>query len=257
MERKTIIRGLRQLLLTIYDEQASGWSPDTLKPNAQARELYERQMWTQVNRKELEKWFPEFEQIDDPKKEQSKVSKRTKKKRTKTAPSKIEIDFSNEHRFLYLPPLEKNAEFVPILSLKCIINEIQTSIRLKVMLIRLGETGQKPFGIGFRLENPECEHSIDNSQNQGRHDFYHAQLLNKFDYGPQIDFIDWIPVSQPSFPLLADNPITLLFSLLLTLYGEKYCFEFYNRHSKVLPDLNKYLKGLKEQQNCEPTNSHS
>jgi len=254
MDRRNTIIGLRKLLLTIYDEQESDWSFDTLtrrKPNAKARELWEYQMWSQVYREELEKWLSEFEQADDTEHEQNNTSKKLKEKPVKAMPPKLDVDFSKRHKFMYLPPLEKNAEFVPILSLKCKLNEKKTSVRIKVMLIRLGESRQKPFGIGFRLENPEYEHQTDEnedgSKEGGRHDFYHAQLLDKFDYGPQINSLDWIPTSQPSFPLLAKDPVTLLFSLLVTLYGKKYCVEFYNNHRANLPDLSEYIEKLKTQ----------
>ena len=49
------------------------------------------------------------------------------------------------------------------------------------------------------------------------HDFYHAQLGN--DDVPKKP--SWLPGTQPSFRLCANCPVTLVISLLLTLYGRK------------------------------------
>jgi len=228
---KATIRALRNLLLIIYDEQKSDWSSETQtgrKPSSKAKELYEKyyyNKWHPVEETELEGWLNESD-------------------------GKLEIDFSERKAVLYLPPLEKNAEFVPVLSLKCKIGEMINSMSLYVLLIRSGKDSQKPYGIGFRFESPESEHfekSPGEEQpetGEGLHDFYHAQLITGFDYGPEIEIPDWLPTSQPSFPLLAYDPVTLVFALLMTLYGKKYCWDFYNKHATNLRDLNPRIKRL-------------
>lgn len=134
----------------------------------------------------------------------------------------IEINLSEpESRvFLYLPPLEQNAEFVPVLSMQCHLGQKSSSIRIQVMLISYTED-RRFVGVGFRLESP---HLRDDSRDgtEGRHEFYHAQLKRSFDWGPPIDSPTWLPETQPSFPIAAQCPITLLICLFLTLYGTKW-----------------------------------
>ena len=149
-------------------------------------------------------------------------------------PSELRLNFSN--RVLYLEPLlEKKTYFVPILSLFCILNETQSTAQFKVMLVCLDE-GKKECGIGFRMETPESMNQDTNTiDNGGSHDFYHAQLIRKFDKrapdsAQGFDSPSWLPQSQPSFPLPADCPVTLLLCLIVTLYGRKYYNNFVNIH---------------------------
>ena len=118
------------------------------------------------------------------------------------------------------------------------------------MLVCLDENG-KPRGIGFRLETPESMNQDvepSESQNQGAntnskegiHDFHHAQLIRKFgnklDSKLKIECPSWLPQSQPSFPLPAKCPVTLLLCLIVTLYGRKCYNKFVSDH------LNQYGK---------------
>ena len=104
------------------------------------------------------------------------------------------------------------------------------SQKLRVMLVCLGnctDEYQKPYGIGFRLETPECSNQTETpAGNEGIHDFHHAQLIKNFekddlDSKLQIDCPSWLPTTQPSFPLPAKCPMSLLFCLIATLYGKK------------------------------------
>lgn len=144
------------------------------------------------------------------------------------AGSELTLDFSRWGKVLYLKPLEKNPEFVPVLSLSCTLNETQSVARLRVMLVCLDGNHENLSGIGFRMETPESmnQHGIE-AGNKGVHDFHHAQLIRRFgeaklDEKLQINCPCWLPESQPSFPLPAQCPVTLLLCLILTLYGKKY-----------------------------------
>ncbi len=148
-------------------------------------------------------------------------------------PNTANLDFFGR-KVLYLPPLEKNPTFVPVLSLKCNIGEAIDNIRLRVMLVRCKDADGNLCGIGFRFESPENEQLSSQNDDQdsstknqpGRHDFYHTQIIQGLGWGPDIECPDWIPETQPSFPLAANDPITLLLCLLLSLYGKKYCWTF-------------------------------
>jgi hypothetical protein len=160
----------------------------------------------------------------------------------------LEIDFSERNKVLYLPPLEKNPEFVPVLCLKCKLHDTKTVVRLYVMLVSRNENEHQLQGIGFRLESPETmildadNSNVDQVIDDGRHDFYHAQLIRSLGWGPPIDCPDWIPETQPSFPVAANCPVTLMLNLLLSLYGKKYCWTFVTEHQ--IFDLKSYLNEI-------------
>ena len=86
---------------------------------------------------------------------------------------------------------------------------------------------QIPYGIGFRLETPESMNQTNTTtDNEGIHDFHHAQLIKKFgkkklDSKLRICCPSWLPETQPSFPVPAKCPVSLLFCLIATLYGKK------------------------------------
>ena len=161
------------------------------------------------------------------------------------------LNFSKRGQVLYLPPLKKDTNFVPVLSLSCKLNETQSIARFRVMLICLDED-ENFRGIGFRLETPEGQNQDeetpadeegladeevlgdeDTSTNEGIHDFYHAQLIKTFDQSKldeklQITYPSWLPESQPSFPLPAKCPVTMMLCLIVTLYGRTYYNDFFN-----------------------------
>lgn len=135
------------------------------------------------------------------------------------SPSKpANVNFFKENKVLYLPPMKKDAEdaeFVPIFSLCCNLGRNQSTARFRVMLVTLDQNDKKKLnGIGFRMETPD---------GTGIHDFYHAQLIQQFSpkqFGDilQNKCLSWLPESQPSFPLPAVCPVTLLLCIILTLY---------------------------------------
>ena len=194
---------LKDLLILLFKKQESAWEKRNPKdkPSKQALKTYNaiKDKWIPITLKEIESLF-----------------------------NKPQQDFSEWGKVLYLPPLKKDAHFVPVLSLDCDWDQIQYSARLKVMLVGRGDCPnekQNPYGIGFRLETPESMNQTETQAgNQGIHDFYHAQLIKKFgkkklDRKLQICCPDWLPESQPSFPLPAKCPVSLFFCLIATLYG--------------------------------------
>jgi hypothetical protein len=178
----------------------------------------------------------------------------------RTVSGPVEVDFSKSERgqVLYLPPVERNPRCVPILSLYCKLNNQQSIVKFRVMLVCLDNEG-KPYGIGFRMETPESmNQNVNTPTNEGIHDFHHAQLIQKFGQTRLnkllIDCPGWIPESQPSFPLPAKCPVTLLLCLIVTLYGRKCYNQFLDnylvnyRKSAIEP----YKKKLKPWINWKP-----
>ena len=170
------------------------------------------------------------------------------------SPSKTaKVNFFKENRVLYLPPLRKDAddaEFVPIFSLCCNLSKNQSIARFRVMLVTLDESNEALNGIGFRMETPEGRDQSSNTtdnDNIGIHDFHHAQLIQQFDpkqFGDKLQTkcLSWLPESQPSFPLPADCPVTLLLCLIVTLYGGKYYKKICDPILGIEPYRNKLAK---------------
>ena len=201
---------LKDLLILLFQRQKSAWEKRNPKdkPSKQALKTYNavKDKWIPITLKEIESLFDKSQQ-----------------------------DFSEWGKVLYLPPLKKDAHFVPVLSLDCRWNQTQHSARLKVMLVcrcNCTAENQKPYGIGFRLETPESTNQpATTTGNKGIHDFHHAQLIKKFgkkklDRKLQICCPDWLPEAQPSFPLPAKCPVSLFFCLIATLYGRNAYFDY-------------------------------
>jgi hypothetical protein len=66
--------------------------------------------------------------------------------------------------------------------------------------------------IGCRFEPPE---------GPGIHNYYHAQIFRAFHPGgKELPCCPtWLPESWPAFHLKADDPVTLLVSMVISLYG--------------------------------------
>ena len=202
---------LKDLLILLFKKQESAWTGRNPrdKPSDPALETYNAiiNKWIPITLKEIESLF-----------------------------NKSQQDFSEWGKVLYLPPLKKDAHFVPVLSLEdCKWDQTQHSARLKVMMVcrrNCTDENQKPYGIGFRLETPESANQPETTaDSEGIHDFHHAQLIKKFckkkfDRRLQICCPSWLPESQPSFPLPAKCPVSLLFCLIATLYGRNEYFDY-------------------------------
>lgn len=219
-------RALLDLFKALYEEQDTDWSPESRhrKVPSRAREVKEQltQYWCPpVSRKELEKWLAPGNQID--------------------------IDFMARDRVLYLPPLEKDGTFVPVLSVKCRLDDCVTELRLRVLLVSKDDDDNLRC-IGFRLDTPEWQNKRERDPEtvgRGMHDFYHAQWMSTLEMRRQLhSSLMWLPCTQPSFPVTADDPVTLVMALILSLYGKKYYGQFMNRHKS--PRLKQYRKRVDE-----------
>jgi hypothetical protein len=130
--------------------------------------------------------------------------------------SRSGLDLFAMRKALYLPPLSRNPQFAPVLTMRCNLDQDCSDLQLRVMLVSCRD-GNSLYGIGFRLE---C--------GAGQHDFSHSQLLRDFrtgpyqQIGPLIECPEWLPETQPSFPLPATNSVTLLLAMLISLYGMEY-----------------------------------
>lgn len=154
-------------------------------------------------------------------------------------PSEINpvCNLSADRHCIYLSPKphsDISLPFLPFVSLKCDFAEPPIMVRIYLaMAMRSGDgSGHNTMRIlGFRYEAPE-------GTGDGLHDLFHMQMIRSLGAGsaslnlPQAD-LEWIPTAQPSVPLDACCPVTLVLSMLVSLYGMRYLEQV--RLSGIIP----------------------
>lgn len=133
----------------------------------------------------------------------------------------------------YLPPLRRNGEFVPILTMDWKIrDEIDISIGIEMYTyIHMfpGVSQSHLRSIGFRF---------DIHKGSKTHDYMHVQIT-------QQGCPDWLPTTLPCIPTLAKDAVSLLFCALTSLYGKNMynmLFSGMDLPKKHLEPLQKILK---------------
>ena len=177
-----MIRTFRELFLAIWSEQDEAWRKDRgpNKPSVNATDV--------LNRVRTQGSFAN--QLD-------------RDALLNRLPSKTQLELDFKRAYLLLPPSPKAADFVPLMWMS--YNLTVKPVEVRICITMFCHHGADLKSFPFRLEN-----------GSGRHAFYHAQLGNNMDVRLEPE---WLPESQPSFPLCANCPVTLVISLLLTLYG--------------------------------------
>ncbi len=118
-------------------------------------------------------------------------------------------------KFFYLPPLPYNKEFVPILIAKCDVS--RSSALFRIELHSYSQNDGRPYSFGFRFESP----------GDSPHDYWHTQIIDQTIAG----IVDlpgcpkWLPATVPCIPLSATDVVTLLFTILVSLYGLEFVRE--------------------------------
>lgn len=125
--------------------------------------------------------------------------------------AELEFDSASQNRYLFLEPIDKGT-IVPMLSFAYNFQRTNAELRLQVALFV--PNGRTVAAIGCRFEP---------SEGRGIHDYFHAQMFRQFKgraAGPCLPCCPpWLPISRPAFPLKADDAVTLLISMLISLYG--------------------------------------
>ena len=156
-----------------------------------------------------------------------------------------DIEWTDQHRFLFLEPL-LDEDILPFLTLRS--SNKWRQFRIYALLLPGNESNLRPLAV--RFETPEGEYSEDSAR--GKHDFFHAQLCNSI-HGrngrivAQAATSEWLPTSQPSFPMDADNQVSLILCMLTSLYGGAYVYaklSSTSRHRKLKEHLDK-VRALK------------
>ena len=130
-----------------------------------------------------------------------------------------EVPFLGQKRFLWLEPTD-DKKMLPLLTLSS--TDKLVHFRLYALLMRLDHNSRLQ-SLAMRFETSEGDMGLDHKA--GMHDFCHAQFCNSIDPDIKPTTPAWIPDSQPSIPLDADNQVTLVLCMLISLYGGAYVYD--------------------------------
>ena len=119
-----------------------------------------------------------------------------------------DVNLRDQHRFLYLDPTD-DQKVLPIVTLQSSSRWVH--FRVYTLLTKLDDNDDLQ-SLAIRFETDEGEGG-------GSHDFCHAQLCVDIDSALNSIAPTWLPTSQPSFPIDADNQIGLVLCMLTSLYG--------------------------------------
>jgi hypothetical protein len=135
---------------------------------------------------------------------------------------------------LFLPPLDTDNQFIPIMCVDCDFTVIPPQMRLYVGMFRTSRSG-KPKVFGFRFET---------SHPDSNHDYCHGQFTRTFAHRSEefSIFPKWIPERVPCILVPANDPISLFCVMLISFYGKI-------MWTKILSDIaidDKYFKVFRE-----------
>ena len=126
------------------------------------------------------------------------------------------FDLLDAGRFVYLEPVLRAPQIFPVMSVRCNFRLALPEVRLELGLF-LVNAGGEVGAIGCRFETPEGT--------TGRHRYHHAQLFSAFHKQEAYRLPlcpRWYPDENPAFLLRAEDPVTLLMNLVVSLYGYEY-----------------------------------
>ena len=151
-----------------------------------------------------------------------------------------DVEMRTHNKFLHLEPIKK--DILPFVTLQSSENWIH--FRIYALLTILDrDCNLRSFGI--RFETDEGDSSGKGSP--GSHDFCHAQLCNDINKHVRDLTCSWVPESQPSIPLDADNQISLVLCMLTSLYGGAYVRKKFNPN--IDRDLKEHLNNVRALRN--------
>ena len=165
------------------------------------------------------------------------------------------VEMKDNHLFLFLKPIEKE-NILPLVTLQSsddwvhfrictLLTMLDESSTLQALAIRF-ETDE-----GYRQSERKTDSCCQSERKTGSHDFCHAQLCNTINSRIPVLTPEWIPDSQPSIPLDADNQVSLVLCMLTSLYGSKCVFDKLRKSGDR--DLQKHLKEVRALRAFMPT----
>ncbi len=133
-----------------------------------------------------------------------------------------ELSLRNQHRFLILEPLGDKT-VLPLLTLET--SNQWVHFRAYVLLTMLDRCSVLQ-ALAIRFETDEGVPQPNGLR--GSHDFCHVQLCRYIDGRTRATTPNWLPDSQPSFPVDAEDQIGLVLCMLTSLYGSRHVVERLN-----------------------------
>ena len=133
-----------------------------------------------------------------------------------------ELGLRDQNRFLFLEPVPDKA-ILPLLTLET--SNRWVNFRAYVLLTMLDQCAALQ-ALAIRFETDEGIPQP--TGKRGSHDFCHAQLCRSINSTTPATTPIWLPESQPSFPLDAEDHIGLVLCMLTTLYGGRHVIERIN-----------------------------
>ena len=124
-----------------------------------------------------------------------------------------DLRLRDQHLFLYLEPTQ-DEKILPLVTLQS--SEEWVHFRAYALLTMLDEACTLR-SLAMRFETDEGSEGP-GAASLGSHDFCHAQLCRGIS-SRALSSIPWVPDSQPSLPLDADDQVSLVLCMLTTLYG--------------------------------------
>ena len=146
-----------------------------------------------------------------------------------------DLELRDQRQFLFLEPIVEK-RILPLLTLKT--SNRWVSFRAYVLLTMLDQH-EALQALAIRFETDE---GIPHANGvTGSHDFCHVQLCRYINDTTRATTPSWLPESQPSLPLDADDQIGLVLCMLISLYGGRYVAErlYKSGDRDLLPHLKK------------------
>ena len=124
-----------------------------------------------------------------------------------------DVTMKEQSLYLYLEPIKKRT-ILPLVTIQS--SDEWVHFRIYALLTMLDDN-MDIQALAIRFETDES--CPDPTGSVGSHDFCHAQLCETIGSVAKATTPEWLPTSQPSFPLDADDQVTLVLCMLTTLYG--------------------------------------
>lgn len=145
----------------------------------------------------------------------SRISRISGKELEDKVLSKSRYPYLKINKHIYLPPIGKgkDSEYVYTLLTDCNLKDSVSKISYRVEMYRyLGDKKKELHGFGFRFER----------HNSGlKHNYWHVQVTNGLRGVVLPKCPSWIPQNVPCIPTIAENSLSLLCCILLSIYGKE------------------------------------
>ena len=139
-----------------------------------------------------------------------------------------DINMMEDSHYVILKPT-KGKDVLPFVTLHSSSDWV--NFRIYTLLTTLDdEYDLQSLAIRFETD----ERGGGQGSNSGMHDFCHSQLCRVIKGRVKASTPPWLPDSQPSIPLDAENQVSLVLCMLVSLYGGKCVVKRVNEHSREL-----------------------